>query len=497
MDVAAARALFERDDVHIVVRGGAESVLTFAKLPHVSEKAPQRWVHMAREGLWKGHHSGREIQFTRELFGQFIERFNATKNPTATKYGHPDGDDFPAAGWVLDVEVRNSGLWGLVEFTPRAAKAIEEGEFRYCSVEFALESIDRETGEPSGPVLSGLGLTNVPFIDGLTPITLSRVGTPARDPAQEFHMATDMQPQKVIQLLAKDVGLKADATIDAIMRKIAAIATYMKAIEEPADLPPPPAAEELSADPVKASAWAEKTRTALSANPKARALIKLSDELMETPADAESAASATMIADKLMTLTSLDAPGVLAALDANGDAIAAAFSGVAASGTPAETSALSTVRSELSLVKMSNAALGQRVATLESEKATMRATEEAAAKVAAEEAHAAVIKFALDEGHVVKGEQLEGFEVYARTVGPVAAKKFALSLPKPPTGAITKDAVKAAGGTVATLALSDVDCEARDEDERALLKFSGVKSKTDKALVLRTHRAKSDTTPAA
>lgn len=484
------------DIVDVASSEKRNALFTFAKLPHVSERAPKRWVHMACEGTWKGHHSGREITFTRELFAAFVQRFTATKNATAIKYGHPDGDDFVAAGWILDMEIRDSGLWCLAEFTPPAAKRIADGEYRYCSVEFALESIDRVTGEVAGPVLSGLALTNVPFLDGLQAITLSRVGTPARDQAQEFHMATEMQPSKVLAQIAKDLGLKADATVDAILKKFNAIAAYMKAIEEPSSVPAEVITpEELSADPVKASAFAARVTTALS-NRKARALITLSDDLMETPADAESAASATMIADKLMTLTSLDAPGVLAALDANGDAIAAAFTGVAASGTPAETSALSTKATELKLVMASNAALGARLSVLESDNAALKAAKAAAEKATADAAKEAaigeLIAFAVEKGHCIESQRAELTD-YARERGVEKARAFILTLSAPPTSALTKDASVAKGAALPPKA-DDANGEFivdphTDEEKRLIRQLSNSPKKTQ-ASALKTWRAK-------
>lgn len=488
------------DAVYVVARPLADDrFFTLAKLPHVSEKAPQRWVHMAREGLWKGHHSGHEIELTREVFASFIDRFNATKNAPAAKYGHPEGDDFPAAGWVLDVETRGDGLWGLVEFTPRAAKQIADGEYRYCSIEFALESKDRETAKPTGPVFSGLGLTNVPFIDGLQPITLSRVGTPAREQHRSFHMAADMQPAKVLGQIAKDLGLKADATVDAIRKKFDAIAAYMAAIsEDPKEAPP--TLDAVAADEVKASAWGKRAALALSAMPK---IIKLADDLMDTPADVQAEAAATMIADKLQTLTGLDAAGVLAALDANADAISAAFGGVPASGMSSDAAAAATpaalsahASTELKLAMQANASLGVRLSVLEADNAALKA-EKAAAQKATEDAakEAAIddlIKFAITEGHAIESQRAELTD-YARGVGVEKARAFVLTLAAPPKGAISKDATVKTGATLPAKsedANADLDVTPRDDAERGLLVQLSQSPKKTKAAALKAWRTK-------
>ena len=42
----------------------------------------------------------------------------------------------PAAGWIRDIEKRDDGIWGHVEWTPKAAQAIQQGEYRYLSPVF-------------------------------------------------------------------------------------------------------------------------------------------------------------------------------------------------------------------------------------------------------------------------------------------------------------------------------------------------------------------------
>lgn len=483
-------ALAESDDVYILTRASGESVVTFSKLPHVSPKAPQRWVHMAREGLWKGHHSGHVIEFTSEIFAAFVDRFNATKNATAAKYGHPDGDDFPAAGWVLDVEIRPTGLWGLVEFTPRAAQSIADGEFRYCSVEFALASIDRETGEPAGPVLSGLGLTNVPFIDGLEPITLSRVGAPAREQHRSLSMA--MEPEKVLAQIAKDLGLKADATVDAIRKKFDAVANYLAAISDnPADKSPP-TLDETAKDAVKASAFGARAKLALSSMPDVK---KCADDLLDSPGDAATEAATTMVCDKLMTLTGLDAPGLVAAIDANGDALKALLTGAPAAGLPSDSGAqLSQATTEISVIRKSNADLATRLSAVEATNAKLKADlaqREQAAKSAAIES---MFNDALADGYGAESMRQEITD-YALSAGVEKAKTLLLSTGRVPTGAITREGVKASGGVTPPKAPdadpAALDVEPRNDEEKSLLRMLSQSPKKTKAAALKAFRGKS------
>lgn len=151
-------------------------------LPLVSEDAPRRWIHMAYEGEWQGHHAG-AFAFTPDVFRRVVRNFSRQSNRVVPlTYEHPDyagdGRPVPAAGWVHELEVRSgtdgAELWGLVEFTPTAAKMARDGEYRFVSVVVDFNSRDRGTGDDVGPELLEVGLTNVPFLDGLEPIRLSR-----------------------------------------------------------------------------------------------------------------------------------------------------------------------------------------------------------------------------------------------------------------------------------------------------------------------------------
>ncbi len=230
----------DRDDsshVQLVERDGVAQLFAFAKLPLVSASAPKAWVHVAREGVWRGHHSGQEIALTAEVLAGFVATFGAMKNPPPGTYGHPKGDDFPASAWLLDLEVRGSDLWALCEFTAKAAEAIRAGEYRFCSIEFALEHLGRESGKPAGPIITKLGLTNIPFIDGLTPITLSLVGASAPAVTSRSYTMAMIDPQTMLDSAYKAAGLKPkEATPEQLISKLQAAIAYLKSDAGPAPI---------------------------------------------------------------------------------------------------------------------------------------------------------------------------------------------------------------------------------------------------------------------
>lgn len=135
-----------------------------------------RDAHLFTFGEWQGHSNG-SFEFTPEVAKQIIANFEAQKNPVPFTYEHDfqPGQPRPASGWVQSLELRDDGLWAKVEWTKRAAEMIRAGEYRYCSVVVDFESTDRKTGEPIGPELLEVGLTNTPFVDGQEPLAASSV----------------------------------------------------------------------------------------------------------------------------------------------------------------------------------------------------------------------------------------------------------------------------------------------------------------------------------
>ena len=80
-----------------------------------------------------------------------------------------------SSGNILDMDVREDGMWWLVEFTPTATKEIEDGEWNYFSPEYYEVYENHMNGEIHADVATGGALTNKPWIKGMMPINLSEV----------------------------------------------------------------------------------------------------------------------------------------------------------------------------------------------------------------------------------------------------------------------------------------------------------------------------------
>jgi phage I-like protein len=290
-----------------------------AQLGIVSKEQKATWVHVANAGSWDGHSSG-SFDLTPEIFASVIKNFEEQANPIPFTYEHPahagDGNPIPAAGWIHKFATQSNGsqLWALVEFTSRARTHIAEGEYRFCSIVIDLESTDRRTGKPIGPEIYEVGLTNVPFIDGLTPIKLSR-----RAPGK----VRKMSDREIMAEALKALG--DDATIE----QISEWASHRKAqlaVESGEESKEEAPAEEAAVSHVEA--------VPAAVPPAPEAVAAAEGDPAPDAEEAPAGDAASKVIEMLASASGLDAAGVLAALEQNADAIAQMLSGSASEEVP-------------------------------------------------------------------------------------------------------------------------------------------------------------------
>ena len=106
------------------------------------QSASEQWVHLlpkgpavARDGRrWRVDDPSAIVRRTRAYAG---------RAPLVVDYEHQteqakkNGQAAPAAGWLKDFEVREDGIWGLVEWTDRARAFIANREYRFLSSVFS------------------------------------------------------------------------------------------------------------------------------------------------------------------------------------------------------------------------------------------------------------------------------------------------------------------------------------------------------------------------
>ncbi|WP_339863209.1 phage protease [Paremcibacter congregatus] len=112
-----------------------------------------------------------------------------------TEFANKNGKPAPAAGWIKEFDAREDGIYGRIEWTEKAAAAIQAKEFRYISPVF-FHTKDGRIGR-----IDSAGLTNKP---NLQMKALS---------SQQQTLGNDMNLNK---LLIKLFGLADDATPEQI-----------------------------------------------------------------------------------------------------------------------------------------------------------------------------------------------------------------------------------------------------------------------------------------
>jgi hypothetical protein len=129
-----------------------------------------------KAGTFKHPNFG-EIDVTSEDLDKAVENFNAWKEggvevPIDYDHSFRLRGESKAAGWVSSLERKDNSLFAQVKWTKDAAEQIRSGAYRFFSPEFSSDFQD-EKGDGKGFTVVSGGLTNRPFLRGLTPVALS------------------------------------------------------------------------------------------------------------------------------------------------------------------------------------------------------------------------------------------------------------------------------------------------------------------------------------
>ena len=361
-------------------------------LPLLGDAAPKTWVEIIRTGEYLGYSDGGDgdhpgIDLT--CLQQLVANFERQVNPTVVDYEHNSLNFFNpssvGAGWIQNLAVRGESLWGYIEFTEKAAGHIKAGEYKFCSAVIFYDANNRETGEPIGAWLHSVALTNVPFVDGLQPISFSvplRSKKPAAtEPTTRVDMKKKPAPKKHsidAKTIIDAIGeLPKDATKEQLLALVEAVCDKQAAIdgtdvEAPgSDVAPPmtvpepvpPDAKVEAAVPVDkvecaTPPVADDEKIEAATPPAADAVVAAAGDVAP-PVDnlnaQEIAPDAAMtIATKICSLLGTDAAGAVAFLEEYGPRLGElkTATAVSAAETPvADAASMSALRVELDTLK--------------------------------------------------------------------------------------------------------------------------------------------------
>lgn len=184
--------------------------MTIARASHslplaaAAVSASPQWVHLMPTGTFRPRdHRG---PWTVADAGAVVAASAAHANgqPLVVDYEHQaekadsKSGPVPAAGWVMRMEARDTGIWGLIEWTEAAAALIGRREYRFISPVFTYDKSNGEVG-----AIIRAGLTNTP---ALTLTALAR---------ESFDMEMDAD---MLAALRAALGLADDADWQLILQ---------------------------------------------------------------------------------------------------------------------------------------------------------------------------------------------------------------------------------------------------------------------------------------
>lgn len=146
------------------------------------------WCEVCRQGDYRGHSAGPFVVDSRTL-AEVVQNFKSIDKRLAVDFEHASEmnptegsipyDGAPAQGWIIDLEVRGTSLWALVDWLPKARELIRAKQYQFCSVAFRFGAKDPVSGRPIGCRMTSLALTNAPFVRDLAPVAAKDVALPS------------------------------------------------------------------------------------------------------------------------------------------------------------------------------------------------------------------------------------------------------------------------------------------------------------------------------
>ncbi|MGC4410642.1 hypothetical protein D4A92_19575 [Rhizobium rosettiformans] len=166
----------------------------------------QQWVQLVTLGSMKTV-DGRGpyvVDDAKAVISRSFQNISTDKLPI--DYEHaidklaPQGLPAPAAGWISQMEARADGIWGLVEWTPKAAQQVKDKEFRF------LSPVLFHTKDFKVLAIARASLTNNPNL------TLKSLNAAEKGLSMDY--------EKFMSDLRTALGLPATADADAILQTV-------------------------------------------------------------------------------------------------------------------------------------------------------------------------------------------------------------------------------------------------------------------------------------
>ncbi|MFK5947798.1 MAG: phage protease [Methylococcales bacterium] len=196
--------------------------LTLALKTNPSDKQNQQWVHLVPSGQFKAR-DGRGPWQLNDADGVIeATKQYAGKNLLPVDYEHQteltskNGQPAPAAGWIEGLQSRDDGIWGLVQWTEKAAAFLTNKEYKY------LSPIILYTNNGDITRIKSAALTNNPALE-MTALAK------AEDTMNEDK--TEETPGQDLSALKKLLSLEDEATMSDIVAAIQNMLTATNSVQ--------------------------------------------------------------------------------------------------------------------------------------------------------------------------------------------------------------------------------------------------------------------------
>lgn len=146
----------------------------FAEKKTMSDKVEiPDMIHLIPMGQWE-HAAYGPILINNQDIREFMQNFNAKiRNGVYITAGHEGFEELPAQGWITDVEMRDNGLWGKVEWNELGKATLSDKQYKFISPEFYRDYEDPQTHQIYRNVLIGAALTKSPYFKELEAVVFS------------------------------------------------------------------------------------------------------------------------------------------------------------------------------------------------------------------------------------------------------------------------------------------------------------------------------------
>jgi phage I-like protein/cation transport regulator ChaB len=179
--------------------------------------AAQSWIQIFKPGKFVHEYYG-EFEITDKMLRQMAKQFDESGRDVMVDYNHGSGmafspDQGKAAGWVRELDVRDDGMYALIDWTAAAVEYIKNGEYRFISPEWSDQGRDKEDGRVIGPILYAVALTNRPFLEGMEQVKLTSVPLSHQSVTQQVKQSSNGGlSMKLLEAIRARLGLSEKVT---------------------------------------------------------------------------------------------------------------------------------------------------------------------------------------------------------------------------------------------------------------------------------------------